>query len=97
MALSFSKAAILHLVSSMFGESFTELNTEIRDAVGELSNMICGDARGALDEQGCAISAAVPTVIMGSNMKVSHQTKKPSIVIPFTIGDGQFYVDVCFE
>ena len=98
MALSFSKEAILHIVSSMFGESFTEVNGEVRDAVGELSNMICGDAHGALDEQGCSITAAVPTVVMGPNLQISHMTKNPSIVIPFTVdNDGKFYVDVCFE
>ena len=98
MALSFSKEAILHIVSSMFGESFTELNGDVRDAVGELSNMICGDARGALDEQGCSITAAVPTVIVGSGLQISHLTKKPSIIIPFTVGNNDpFYVDVCFE
>ena len=98
MVLSFSEDAILHIVSSMFGETFSELNGEVRDAVGELSNMICGDARGTLDEQGCSINAAVPTVIVGADLQISHQTKKPSVVIPFTVGEsGKFFVDVCFE
>jgi chemotaxis protein CheX len=45
IAVSFTEAAILHVVSNMFGEPLSEINCEVEDAVGELSNMICGDAR----------------------------------------------------
>ena len=35
----------------MIGENFTEMNAEVADAVGELTNMISGDARWACHEQ----------------------------------------------
>ena|SRR5438132_14372821 len=45
LAVSFSEAAILQVVSNMFGEVCKEMNDDVRDAVGEITNMICGDAR----------------------------------------------------
>jgi len=33
----------------MFAETITELNDEVKDAVGELSNMISGQARQKLE------------------------------------------------
>ena len=71
LAVSFSEAAILQVVSNMFGEECKEINDEVRDAVGELTNMICGDARRILAEQGHQFQAAIPTVIDGKGHKTS--------------------------
>ena len=98
LAVSFSEAAILEVVSNMFGEAFKEMNDEVRDAVGELSNMICGDARRILAEKGHQFQAAIPTVIEGKSHKICHTLPGPVLVIPFTIGeDGVFFLELCFE
>jgi chemotaxis protein CheX len=98
VAVSFSEAAILRVVSNMFGEEFTTINREVEDAVGELSNMICGDARRALGDQGYQFQASIPAVITGAGHKITHSVPGPSIVIPFTIdGEHKFFVEACFE
>jgi len=98
LAVSFSEAAILQVVSNMFGEAFKEINDEVRDAVGEISNMICGDARRMLAEKGHEFQAAIPTVIEGKNHKIFHTLPGPVLVIPFTVGAADaFFVEVCFE
>jgi len=40
LAVTFDELCILKIVSNMFGEEMTEVNDEIADAVGELTNMI---------------------------------------------------------
>ena len=45
LALSFSANSILKIVSNMLGENYKEINGEVRDAVGEITNMISGVAR----------------------------------------------------
>jgi chemotaxis protein CheX len=98
LAVSFSEAAILQVVSNMFGEAFKEINDEVRDAVGELSNMISGDARRILESEGHQFQAALPTVIEGKSHKICHPMPGPVLVIPFTIGvDAGFFLEVCFE
>ena len=97
LAVSFSEAAILQVVSNMFGEAFKEINDEVSDAVGEITNMICGDARRILAEKGYQFQGAIPTVIDGKNHKICHVFRGPVLVIPFTIGEaGGFFVEVCF-
>ena len=98
LAVSFSEAAILQVVSNMFGEACKEINDDVRDAVGEITNMICGDARRILAEHGHQFQAAIPTVIDGKGHKLCHPFPGPVLVIPFTIGEaGRFFVEVCFE
>jgi chemotaxis protein CheX len=95
LALSFSEKCILKIVSNMLGEEHTTVNGEIKDAVGEITNMISGAARQYLEKQGYKITAAIPTIISGKSHQVSHVLGGPSIIIPFEIEEGSFVVDVC--
>ncbi|MBW2594280.1 MAG: chemotaxis protein CheX, partial [Deltaproteobacteria bacterium] len=67
MALSFSEKAIVLIVSNMLGEEISEINSDIKDAVGEITNMISGAARKKIESMGLNITAAIPTVVAGKN------------------------------
>ncbi len=97
MALSFSEGAILKIVSNMLGEEITEVNGDITDAVGEITNMVSGVSRKELEAIGLTISAAIPTVIAGKSHSIKHVLGGPSLIIPFETEDGPFVVDVCIS
>ena len=97
ISVSFTEKSILAIVSNMFGEEIKELNEEVKDAVGELTNMISGQARKKLDELGRKLHGAIPTVIMGKNHSISHMTTSPIIAIPFSTDNGDFTIEVCIE
>ncbi|MBN1381538.1 MAG: chemotaxis protein CheX [Deltaproteobacteria bacterium] len=97
LALSFSDTCILKIVSNMLGEEYKEINTDVRDAVGEITNMISGVARKNLESQGFNIAAAIPTVVCGKKHSIIHVLGGPSIIIPFETEDGPFCVDVCIN
>lgn len=97
ISVTFEKKCILAIVSSMFGETMEELNNEIADAVGELTNMISGQARRELEDIGKVFKAAIPSVITGSSHSIIHYTDGPKIAIPFTTASGDFTIEVCFE
>ena len=95
--VTFNESCILKIVSNMFGEEFRKINNEIEDAVGELTNMICGQARKELEEIGKTFSAAIPSVITGKNHKLESITKGPKIAIPFKTDFGSFTIEVSLE
>jgi chemotaxis protein CheX len=97
LALSFSEPSILMIVSNMLGERYAEINDEVRDAVGEITNMISGVARKKLESKGYYISAAIPTVVSGKNHAILHVLGGPSIIIPFKVSNWSFYVDFCLD
>ncbi len=97
ISVTFQEKCILRIVSNMFGEEMKELNEEIADAVGELTNMISGQARKELEESGKFFHAAIPSVITGKNHTIAHYTSGPKIAIPFYTDDGSFTIEVCFE
>ncbi|MFB3924437.1 MAG: chemotaxis protein CheX [Syntrophales bacterium] len=97
LALSFSQGCILKIVSNMLGEEMNEINGDIKDAVGEITNMVSGVARKKLESMGLVLSAAIPTVVSGKDHSVIHVLGGPSIIIPFEIDAGPFVVDVCLK
>ena len=97
VSVTFDEACILNIVSSMFGEEMKELNRDISDAVGELTNMISGQARQQIEKIGKILHGAIPTVITGKNHKLISMTKGPKIAIPFKTDAGSFIVEVCLE
>lgn len=97
LSISFSAKCICHIVSNMFGESIIEVNRDVEDAVGELTNMISGDARRVLEGNGVQLKAAIPTVISGPGHSVSHFLKGAVVAIPFATDGGDFTVEVCLS
>lgn len=95
--VTFDEPCILKIVSNMFGEEIMEINNEITDAVGELTNMISGQARKELEEIGKVFHGAIPSVITGTNHKLVPMTKGPKIAIPFKTDSGKFTVEVALE
>ncbi|NPU84704.1 MAG: chemotaxis protein CheX [Syntrophaceae bacterium] len=95
LALTFSESCILKVVSNMLGEEQTSINGDVKDAVGELTNMVSGSARKKLESEGLSVTAAIPTVVSGGGHSIRHVLGGPSIIIPFETDDGPFFVDVC--
>jgi chemotaxis protein CheX len=96
-AISFTEACILRIVSNMLGEEITDLDGDIADAVGEITNMISGGARAALDQQGYSFRMALPTVVTQRGHTVSLIAHSPVIVIPFTTAAGPFFTEACLR
>jgi chemotaxis protein CheX len=97
LAISFSEMCICHIVGRMLGETFTTINDDILDAVGEITNMISGASRTNLEKKGMTIFAAIPSVVMGANHTIHHILKSPSIIIPFSSPNGPFFLDICIR
>lgn len=72
ISVSFTKKSILAIVSNMLGEEIKELNEEIQNAVGEITNMISGQAGQKLEGLGRSLKAAIPTVITGKNHSITQ-------------------------
>lgn len=96
ISLTLEENAILKIVNNMLYEDFKELNDDISDAVGELTNMIAGQARAELAEQGKKFEASTPSVVTGKGHKINHIGSAPILSIPFSIDEGTFVVEVAF-
>ncbi len=96
MALIFTEPCIMGIASNLLGEEFTTMSHDVRDAVGELTNMICGDARRRLAEDGFVLQAGIPTIVAGKSHTITHIADGPRLAVPFETATGSFMVEVAF-
>ncbi len=97
MTLSFDEDCIRAIVSNLFGEAVTAINEEVKDAVGELTNVICGDARRRIAQEKIVLVGGIPTILAGKDSPVIHANKGTCIAIPFTTPAGHFAVEISLQ
>ncbi len=97
ICITFSRDCILQISSQMLGEMPPGINDDVKDVVGELTNMISGDSRRRLAEAGFLFHGAIPSVVSGPSHEIRHVTKGPILSIPFHTQAGSFNVEVCFK
>ncbi|HPI41440.1 MAG TPA: chemotaxis protein CheX [Pseudobdellovibrionaceae bacterium] len=97
LLISFEKASIFSIMENMLGEKYTELNKEVQDAVGELTNMIYGSSKTTLNQLGYNFEMAIPTVITGSFL-LSHAATATTLIIPFKLANSSiFYIQITIQ
>lgn len=63
--------------------------------IGEMTNIIAGNAASAVQQ--AVIDISPPVVVMGENHHIAWPKTMPVVGIPFTTPSGPFEVDVCFK
>ncbi|WP_186775406.1 chemotaxis protein CheX [Rubripirellula tenax] len=80
----------MHVTGAMLGQAYTEIDDDVIDAVGELTNMIAGSAKGRLEQYD--LSLALPTVILGAGHRIGFRQGIMPMKIPFTCEWGTFSI-----
>lgn len=98
LVISFTKESILGVSSKMLREEFLELNEEIMDVVGEITNMATGGAKAKLDLEGFDFDMARPYVVLKKDYAtLDLPSKKAQIVIPYKTDVGPIFIEIGFE
>lgn len=89
LTLTFSKVAAADLIVSLLETKYTELiDTEVYDAVMEMTNMIAGRLKTASMELGYTYTLTSPFVFVGPNHYIGRKNRPAGIVRKFK--DKQF-------
>jgi chemotaxis protein CheX len=95
VALSLSKEMALSITGKLLGDTPTEVNATVVDAIGEVTNMIAGAAKSQLEQ--LELSLGLPTVITGKSTCIAFPSNAIPISIPFDSEIGNFVVEVGFR
>jgi len=83
-----------NIASRMVGNPIFSFDALAASAIAELGNMISGNAMTSLSNAGFDSDITPPTIIRGSNVKISTMDI-PALVIGFTLGSlGEFELTV---
>ncbi len=95
ISLSFPQDVAIRVISSMLSAQITDKSPELIDGIGEIANIVAGNAKRGLSKFNLSIS--LPNVILGRNHVIGGQSGVPTIIVPFTSNLGFFSMEVALK
>lgn len=84
------------VVARMLDEPIPKTITEeIKDGVGEIVNIIAGQAKASLAQTKHHFTLSIPTVVAGAGHEIMHKKGAPCIVVVFDSEGEHFALQVC--
>ncbi|MCF7811269.1 chemotaxis protein CheX [bacterium] len=97
VALSFPIRTALRVYNAMMGENKTEINQDVQDLIGELTNIVANDAKQSLAKMDMLFHVSIPTIIVGKDYSLRHQLSIPVIAVPFSIDKDSFTLEISIK
>lgn len=92
VVISFTKISALKVVSSFAGIHVKIFDQTVVDSIGEIINIISGNAKRDLSD--FKLNISLPSVVTGHLHKLNWPTGVPVVTIPFTSEMGTFCISV---
>lgn len=96
LSITFDKSLALRIMKRMLGETVKEIDEDVCDMVGEITNMVSGGAKKVLASKEYEFEMATPIVVSGKDHIINHKHDGKVIVIPFDSDSGKAYIEICF-
>ena len=95
IVLSMPSDAAESIVALFTGMEMTSDSEDFADAVGELINMISGNAKAEFQRK--AVSISCPSVVIGEGHRVASGAGVPCVVIPCTTDCGEIVLEIALR
>lgn len=92
VVLSLSREVALNAAGAMLGEPCLDINADVVDAIGELTNMIGGASKTKLEQFDMRLS--LPTVIVGRHHTIQFGSAATPISVSFECPWGPLSLDI---
>jgi chemotaxis protein CheX len=97
LAIHIPNRVAMAITGSFLGMEVLAINEDVEDAIGELANMLGGNVKAILSENGRDISLSLPTTICGRQYDFQPTKDAERIIIPFRCEAGEFAIDFQLE
>ncbi|MBW6521340.1 MAG: chemotaxis protein CheX [Desulfoarculaceae bacterium] len=97
LAIHIPNQVALAITSSFLGMDVDEINDDVRDAVGELANMLGGNVKTILSQNGRDIELSLPSTIYGHEYGFKTASDVDMVILPFKTAAGGFMVELQLE
>ena len=83
------------LTARLVGHEITSNDDDVMDTIGEVINIIAGNAKKGLEQYRLVIS--LPSIVSGTDHHVAWPAGIPIVGIPFALSEGEFMLAVGLE
>lgn len=96
LQLHFTDTAIMNIMSNMFGRAPLQMNNEVLDCVGSLTDVVYGRMRSLLKDQGYQFQMAIPKMFFTGKVSQPRGPEVRHIVIPFKVANSLCFAQLMF-
>ena len=82
------------ITGTFLGMEVQELDGDVKDAIGEIANMVAGNLKIFFQENGQDIELAIPTTVVGDSFHTSGMFGATRVAVPFTMNGSTFLVEL---
>lgn len=82
------------ITGNMLGMEVNEMDEDVRDAIGEIANMVAGGLKVLLAKENCAIELSIPTAIGGKAYTLHRLARAANVTVPFAMEAGQMLIEL---
>lgn len=92
--LSTGRSVALEIAAHMTGMQFDEVDDTVKDAIGEICNMLAGAWKGKVPELAANCGLSVPAVITGRDYRLHVQAPEFQLHHRYRFADSRFSVTI---
>lgn len=93
-AVIVSDDTAIKITERFLGMEITEVNEDVVDCIGEVINMVAGNAKAQMEQYNLSIS--LPSIVRGKDHIIEFPSNVTPICIPFTSDIGDLMVQIGF-
>lgn len=94
LAIHLPTELALAVTTAFLGMEVDEVDEDVRDAIGELANMLGGNLKAALDPKGSEIKLSMPSTVSGEEYSIDCLADAEEITVPFSLEGKTFLVEL---
>ena len=94
LAVHCSEKAAKGITGAMLGMEIEEMDEDVKDAIGEITNMVAGGLKTAWASDGIDVELAIPTTVIGKSIRTSGLAGGTRFIIPFNTPAGDFGIEL---
>ena len=80
------------ITGAMLGMEVDEINEDVQDAIGEITNMVAGSMKAFLAGDHVDTELAIPTTVIGKSIRAAGQPGGKQLAILFATPVGEFSI-----
>jgi chemotaxis protein CheX len=84
------------ITGSFLGMEVDEIDEDVKDAIGEIANMVAGNLKIAYAEAGLNVELAIPTSVIGDSFRISGISGAQRHNISFQLESGTFWIELLY-
>lgn len=82
------------ITGTFLGMEVAEIDDDVKDAIGEIANMVAGNLKVSFGEHGKDIELAIPTTVIGESFQTSGMFGANRVAVPFSMNGAVFTVEL---